>query len=175
MKTCLHCGALLNDDAKFCANCGAGVQQPQNAQNDYQQVAANDFQATQNAQYQQPNALNVAPPQKGNNPVFSILALVFSILTGFLFIPGIATGFIFIFVAVTAILAITFAIISLCKDTKRSYKIMSIIAIVVTIVLPIIEFIVLFIIGIAIIMAFPDQFPIQDPVNSVLSLIASFR
>lgn len=172
MKNCNYCGAELTDEAKFCANCGASASAVNDNQINYQSSPAPGVQ--QNVQ-QPVFQNNSAPIVKQTSPVFCILALVFAILTSVLVIPSIVTGFILIINIITAICAITFSIISLCRDNKRGYKVMSIIALVMTIVIPILEFVVLFIIGMAILAFLPDIVPPDSTYNSVTMIVNFFK
>lgn len=77
-KICNHCGTMLNDDEKFCANCGAKVEEVNPVVNNTTTVVNNNTQTTQT------NPTGAAQGQKTNG--MAIAAMVCGIV-GLIILP----------------------------------------------------------------------------------------
>ena len=156
MKTCPNCGAALNDNVKFCGNCGTMqaeesiVQSAQQEQSNTEQSYAEQSNNAQNNE-EQSNAAQGNPVQNSSNGVqqqnsgtsgFAITALVLGIVTWIL-------GW-FTF-AIPGILGIVFGAIAMsqCKKTGKSGYGMAVAGFVLSIIMVIICFIWLILVAIA--------------------------
>ena len=98
MNKCINCGAELDDNVKFCPNCGTSVTKDV------------DIAATTTENVEVPN--NVQPPKK-TGPVFGIISLVSLFFGAALTIVGLAFG------GFLLVVSLVFGIIAVATRSRK--------------------------------------------------------